>query len=155
VDMNTIEQGRNQKVIKKTQMHTPRLPEAKAAFPRGLKVELDNVIMLFISGTASVAPDDSTAHVGDFHAQAIHTYKNIQSLLEKENATFKDIVKFTVYLKTMDDYAEINTARDEFFASVGLTREELPASTCIEAKLCREELLIEIEAMALIPKDRT
>ena len=142
-------------LIKKTKMHTPRLPEAKAAFSRGLKVELDNVIMLFISGTASVAPDDSTAHVGDFHAQAKHTYKNIQSLLEKENATVKDIVKFTIYLKTMDNYADMNKARDEFFAESGLSREEFPASTCVEARLCRDNLLVEIEALAMVPRSRS
>jgi 2-iminobutanoate/2-iminopropanoate deaminase len=135
-------------------MHTPRLPEAKAAFSRGIKVELDNAVMLFISGTASVAADDSTAHPGDFHAQVLHTYKNIQSLLEKENASFKDIVKFTIYLKTMDDYGRMNKARDEFFHSAGLSRKEFPASTCVEARLCRDELLVEIEALAIIPQQK-
>ncbi|MBI4845053.1 MAG: RidA family protein [Candidatus Omnitrophica bacterium] len=139
-------------MIKKTKMHSPRLPEAKVAFSRGIKVELDNRIMLFISGTASVTADGSTAHAGDFHAQAIHTYKNINSLLKKENAAFKDIVKFTIYLKNMDDYEKMNNARDEFFQSMGLSREEFPASTCVEARLCREDLLVEIEAIAIRKK---
>ena len=51
-------------------MYTPRLSEAVAAFPRGMKVELDNVTMLFISGTASVGDQGQSCHVGDFTAQA-------------------------------------------------------------------------------------
>lgn len=139
-------------MIKKTQMKTPRLSEAVAAFPRGLKVELDNVIMLFISGTASVGPNGESCHPGDFHAQAMHTYKNIQSLLEAQNASLKDIVKFTIYLKDMKDYDNFNKARDLFFQESGLTRDIIPASTCVQASLCREELLIEIEAIAMIAK---
>ena len=142
-------------MIKKTPMKTPRLSEAIAAFPRGLKIELDNITMVFISGTASVGPNSESCHLDDFHAQAIHTYKNIQSLLEKQNATFKDIIKFTVYLKDIKkDYDNFNKARDEFFQKMELTREEFPASTCVEAKLCRDELLVEIEAIAIIPKIR-
>jgi 2-iminobutanoate/2-iminopropanoate deaminase len=139
-------------MIKRTQMKTPRLSEAVAAFPRGLRIELDNTIILFISGTASVGPNGESCHPGDFHAQAMHTYKNIQSLLEEQSASFKDIVKFTIYLKDMKDYDNLNKARDLFFQQVGLTREEIPASTCVQASLCREELLIEIEAIAMIPK---
>ncbi|MFH1460149.1 MAG: RidA family protein [Candidatus Omnitrophota bacterium] len=139
-------------MIKKTQIHTPRLPEAKAAFPRGLKIELDNTILFFISGTASVSPDDSTAHVGDLYAQAMHTYQNIESLLTEQQAQFKDIVKFTIYLKDMEEYSIFNKARDDFFAQKNMSREEFPASTCVQAHLCRQELLVEIEAIAIIPK---
>ncbi len=138
--------------MKKSKMRTPRLPEAKAAFSRGTKVEVDSAIMLFISGTASVDARGKSAHIGDLKKQTFHTYKNILSLLRKENASFKDIVKFTVYLKNMDDYAAFNKARDAFFKKTGLSREEFPASTCVEARLCRDELLVEMEAIALIAK---
>lgn len=137
--------------MKKSRMATYRLPDAKAAFSRGMKVELDSMKLLFISGTASVNAQGKTAHAGDFHAQVMHTYKNIVSLLERENADLKNIVKFTVFLKNMDDYDKFNKARDEFFEKSGLLREEFPASTCVEARLCRDELLVEIEAIAIVP----
>jgi len=135
-------------------MVTPRLSEAKAAFSRGTKVELDSVKLLFISGTASVDSQGKSAHIGDFNAQVEHTYKNIVSLLEKEHAGLHDVVKFTVFLKNMDDYDKFNKARDAFFEQSGLTRENFPASTCVEARLCREELLVEIEAIAIVAKDK-
>jgi enamine deaminase RidA (YjgF/YER057c/UK114 family) len=138
--------------MKKSKMVTPRLPEAKAAFSRGTKVELDSIHMLFISGTASVNARGKTVHPGDLPAQVRHTYKNIVSLLEKENAGLKDVAKFTVFLKNMDDYDKFNKAREEFFEASGLIREEFPASTCVQARLCREDLLVEIEAIAMVPK---
>lgn len=140
--------------MEKNKMATPRLPAAKAAFSRGMRVELDSVILLFISGTASVNAQGETVHAGDFQSQVMHTYKNIVSLLEAENSSLKDVVKFTVFLKNMDDYDRFNKARDEFFEKSGLMRDEFPASTCVEARLCRQELLVEIEAIAIIPKTR-
>lgn len=140
--------------MKKSKMITSRLPEAKAAFSRGMKVELDSTILLFISGTASVDAKGRTAHIGDLRAQAIHTYENIASLLKKEKATFKDIVKFTVFLKNMDDYEKFNQARAEFFKKIRLQRKDYPASTCIETRLCRDDLLVEIEAITIIHKNK-
>ncbi len=138
--------------MKKYKMHTPRLPEAKAAFSRGIKVELDSAILLFISGTASVDARGKSVHIGDLGKQTFHTYENILSLLQKENASFKDIVKFTVYLKNMDDYHAFNNARGSFFKKIGLSRKEFPASTCVQARLCRNELLVEMDAIVLIEK---
>ncbi len=140
--------------MKKSRMVTSRLPDAKAAFSRGMTIELDSIKLFFISGTASVNAQGKTAHAGDFHAQVMHTYKNIVSLLEKENAALKDVVKFTVFLKNMDDYDKFNKARDEFFEKSGLLREEFPAGTCIEARLCRDDLLVEIEAIAIVSKEK-
>lgn len=136
----------------KSRISTPRLPEAKAAFSLGMKVGFDSANFLFISGTASIDAQDETAHINNIYDQAMHTYENIDSLLKQENANFKDIVKFTVFLKTMDDYDKFNKARDDFFEKKGLVRIEFPASTCVEARLCRDNLLVEMEALAVIQK---
>jgi enamine deaminase RidA (YjgF/YER057c/UK114 family) len=53
----------------------------------------------------------------------------------------------------MKDYEEFNEARTAFYAEQGL--EPLPASTGIEARLCREDLLIEIEAIAILEQEDT
>ena len=72
-------------------MPTPSLPEAKAAFSRALKIELKENLMLFISGTAIVAPDESTAYPGDRQQQTIPTYENIRLLLNEYKPSFKDV----------------------------------------------------------------
>lgn len=89
-----------------------------------------------------------TVHVGDFAAQTWRTYQNITALLEAEGATWKDIVRTTCYLRDIEhDYTEFNAIRTQFFQEQGLN--PLPASTGIQAILCRPDLLVEIEAMAI------
>ena len=94
-----------------------------------------------------------TVHVGDFRAQTWRTYQNITGLLEAEGATWKDIVRTTCYLRDIErDYEAFNDIRTQFFAEQGL--DPLPASTGIQAILCRPDLLIEIEAIAIFETDR-
>ncbi|MCK4994669.1 MAG: RidA family protein [Candidatus Omnitrophica bacterium] len=140
--------------MEKFVMHTPRLPDAKAAFSRGMKVDLGNVTQLFISGTASVDENAKTAHVGNFAEQVRWTYANIESLLEQAGSAVSDIVKFTVYLKNMEEYERFDELRVEFFNSHGIARIQYPASTCVEARLCRDDLLVEIDAIALISTEK-
>ncbi len=93
-------------------------------------------------------------HVGDFRAQLRRTYHNITGLLAAEGATWKDIVRTTCYLRDIErDYAAFNEERTAFYPRAGL--DPLPASTGIQAILCRPELLVEIEAIAMfIPKPK-
>jgi len=119
-----------------------------SSFSRGMRIELGELVILLISGTASIDENGQTLHVGDFRAQQRRTYQNITALLEAEGATWKDIVRTTCYLRDIDrDYAVFNEERTKFFQEQGL--DPLPASTGIQAKLCRPELLVEIEAIAM------
>ncbi len=125
----------------------------KVSFVRGMRVDLDNCTMLFISGTASVNEAGLSIHDGDIKAQTRRTFTNIAALLEAEGADWHDIVRTTCYLADFRHYDEFNEVRNAFFEEQGL--DPLPASTCIEARICRPELLVEIEAIAMIPKERT
>jgi enamine deaminase RidA (YjgF/YER057c/UK114 family) len=127
---------------------------APSSFTRGIRFDLGDKTMLLISGTASVDEAGLTKHVGDFRAQLWRTYRNITSLLSAEGATWHDIVRTTCYLRDIErDYRDFNEIRTSFFGWLGLN--PLPASTGIQARLCREDLLVEIEAIAVIPrKDR-
>jgi enamine deaminase RidA (YjgF/YER057c/UK114 family) len=119
-----------------------------SSFSRGLCIDLGSHTLLLISGTASVDEEGRTAHVGDFRAQCWRTYRNITELLASEGATWKDIVRATCYLRDIErDYRDFNEVRTAFFSWLGL--DPLPASTGIQARLCREDLLVEIEAIAL------
>jgi len=123
-------------------------PDYKSSFSRGLRIDLNGLRILLISGTASIDETGKSVHIGDFRAQLRRTYFNITGLLESEGATWKDIVRTTCYLRDIDrDYDVFNDERTKFFAEQGL--DPLPASTGIQAHLCRPELLIEIEAIAM------
>ena len=119
-----------------------------SSFSRGLRIDLDGLVILLISGTASIDEHGQTVHAGDFRAQTRRTYFNITGLLESEGATWKDVVRTTCYLRDIErDYAAFNEERTAFYREQGL--DPLPASTGIQAILCRPELLVEIEAIAM------
>jgi 2-iminobutanoate/2-iminopropanoate deaminase len=125
-----------------------------SSFSRGMRIDLNGMTILLISGTASIDEDGKSVHIGDFRAQARRTFANITGLLASEGATWKDIVRTSCYLRDIDrDYEAFNEERTAFYQTQGLN--PLPASTGIQAKLCRPELLIEIEAIAmfLTPKE--
>ncbi len=122
-----------------------------SSFSRGMRLDLGNVVILLISGTASIDDKGETVHVGDFRLQMRRTLENITGLLAAEGATWHDIVRTTCYLRDIDrDYAVFNEERTAFYKEQGL--DPLPASTGIQAKLCRPELLVEIEAIAMFKK---
>jgi enamine deaminase RidA (YjgF/YER057c/UK114 family) len=119
-----------------------------SSFSRGLRLDIKGVTILLISGTASIDENGRTIHEGDFRAQTLRTYQNITALLASEGATWKDVVRTTCYLRDIErDYAVFNETRTQFFKEQGLN--PLPASTGIQAILCRPDLLVEMEAMAI------
>ena len=119
-----------------------------SSFSRGIRIDLGEVVVLLISGTASIDENGVTVHVGDFRAQLRRTFQNITALLAAEGSTWKDIVRTSCYLRDIDrDYAAFNEERTAFYKEQQL--DPLPASTGIQAILCRPELLVEIEAIAM------
>src|SRR5579863_2396242 len=125
-----------------------------SSFSRGLRIDLNGLAILLISGTASIDEKGVSIHIGDFRAQMKRTLDNITGLLESEGCTWHDIVRTSCYLRDIDrDYDAFNEERTAFFKAQGL--DPLPASTGIQAHLCRPELLIEIEAIAMFRTEKT
>ena len=119
-----------------------------SSFSRGMRIDLNGLTILLISGTASIDESGKSVHIGDFRAQMRRTLANISGLLASEGCTWHDIVRTTCYLRDIErDYEAFNEERTAFFKEQGL--DPLPASTGIQAILCRPELLIEIEAIAM------
>ena len=140
--------------FKKRAVHAPgALSEAHqyerpSSFSRGLRLDLGNVAVLLISGTASVGAHGETLFAGDFRAQTRRTFANITALLESEGASWKDVVRTTCYLRDIErDYAAFNEERTAFYGEREL--DPLPASTGVQSILCRPDLLVEIEAIAV------
>lgn len=140
--------------IEKYSVHAPHvLNEAynyqkPSSFSRALRLEFGGYKILLVSGTASVNEQGKTEHIGDFKAQTWRTYRNITTLLSAEGMTWHDVVKTTNYLRDIErDYEEFNKIRTSFFRWLNL--DPLPASTGIQARLCWETLLVEIEAYAV------
>jgi 2-iminobutanoate/2-iminopropanoate deaminase len=140
--------------IEKHVVHAPQvLNEAynyqkPSSFSRALRLDFGGYKVLLISGTASVNEQGQAEHIGDFKAQLWRTYRNITTLLEVEGMSWHDVVRTTNYLRDIErDYAEFNKIRTTFYQWMKL--DPLPASTGIQARLCWETLLVEIEAYAI------
>jgi 2-iminobutanoate/2-iminopropanoate deaminase len=124
-----------------------------SSFSRGMRIDLNGLTILLISGTASIDENGVSVHIGDFRAQLRRTFQNISLLLEAEGATWHDIVRTTCYLRDIErDYEAFNEERTAFYREQEL--DPLPASTGIQAILCRPELLIEIEAIAMFRTEK-
>jgi len=140
--------------IEKFAVHAPSVIneaydyQKPSSFSRALRMDFGAYKVLLISGTASVNEEGKPEHIGDFKAQQWRTYRNITNLLKAEDMTWHDVVRTTNYLRDIErDYAEFNKIRTTFYHWLGL--DPLPASTGIQARLCWETLLVEIEAIAI------
>ncbi len=124
-----------------------------SSFSRGMRIDLNGLTILLISGTASIDEYGVSVHIGDFRAQMRRTLANITGLLKSEGCTWHDVVRTSCYLRDIDrDYDAFNEERTAFFKAQGL--DPLPASTGIQAHLCRPELLIEIEAIVMFHTEK-
>lgn len=113
-----------------------------------MRLDLGDYKVLLVSGTASVNEEGGPEHIGDFKAQLWRTYRNITTLLEAEGMSWHDVVRTTNYLRDIErDYGEFNKIRTTFYEWLGL--DPLPAATVIQARLCWETLLVEIEVYAI------
>jgi enamine deaminase RidA (YjgF/YER057c/UK114 family) len=140
--------------VEKFAVHAPQvINEAydykrPSSFTRALRLEFGGYKILLISGTASVNEEGKAEHIGDFRAQTWRTYVNITNLLKAEGMTWHDVVRTTNYLRDIErDYEDFNKIRTSFFRWMNL--DPLPASTGIQARLCWETLLVEIETYAV------
>lgn len=128
-------------------MTTPTLNEAwmyGSEFSRGLKVVEANKVALYVSGTASVDEQGRTAHAGDFEAQVDRMLLNISTLLSSQNASFRDLVAATTYLKSSSQAPLLR----EILHDRGI--EGFP-NALVQASVCRPDLLCEMEVIAALP----
>lgn len=100
---------------------------------------------LYTSGQLGIDPTTGEIPAG-VEAQAHISLKNLGAILNEAGLTYSDVVKTTVYLDDMNDFATINAIYAEYFTG------ETPARSCVEVAKLPKGGLIEIEAIAVKSK---
>lgn len=102
--------------------------------------------MIFCSGQIPLDPVSGAIVAGGIKEQTEQVMKNIQSLLKASGAGFADIVKTTIFLKSMGDFATVNEIYGKYFTA------PFPARSTVEVARLPKDVLIEIEVTALQPQ---
>ncbi len=114
----------------------------KSSFSRAVEINHPDYRQLIISGTASINPDGKTEHVGNIYKQIELTMNVVSGILKSRNMEWANVTKGIVYFKDISDisvfyeFCEINNIP------------QMPLAM-LQADICREELLFEIEVDAV------
>jgi len=116
--------------------------EAPAAIgPYSQAISLGNLV--FTSGQIALRPDGSF-NDGDIKTQSNQVLTNLENVLKNANSSLSKVVKTTIYLASMDDFASVNEVYADFF------KDHKPARSTIAVKTLPKNALVEIEAIALV-----
>ncbi len=118
------------------EVSTQNAPAAIGPYSQAIKVGN----MLFTSGQIPVNPQTGEIPEG-VEAQAKQAMTNVKNLVEASGASMDNVVKTTVFIKNMEDFATINSIYAEFFTK------PYPARSCVEVARLPKDVLLEVEAI--------
>lgn len=129
----------------KTAISTPDAPAPAHTFHQGVR----KGPFVQVSGQGPVDPASGEyLYPDDVAAQTTRTLENVRAIVEAGGATFDDVVMLRVYLTKREDFAVMNEAYGEFVTK-HCPGGVLPSRTTVFTGLPREEMLVEIDALAI------
>lgn len=114
----------------------------KAIGPYSAGVRAGGVI--FTAGQLGIDPLTGDFVSDEIVGQTRQALTNLQAILEAAGASLKDVVKTTVFLRDMDDFAAMNAVYAEFFT------EDFPARSAVQVARLPKDAAVEIEAVAVV-----
>lgn len=117
---------------------TTKAPAAIGPYSQAIEVNG----MVYTSGIIPVVPETGEIPEGSVE-QAKQALQNLSNLLEAAGTEMNKVVKTTVFIKEMNDFAAINEVYQTFFT------EAFPARSCVEVARLPKDVMLEIEAIAI------
>lgn len=128
--------------MKKTAVHTEQAPAAVGPYSQAIRAGK----FVFTAGQVALVPATGQMLEGNVTLQTEQVLKNLSAVLEEAGTSLANVVKTTVYLTTMDDFADMNAVYARYFP------EPFPGRTTIAVSALPKGGLVEIEAIAIVPK---
>ena len=113
----------------------------QAIGPYSQAIEVNN--MVYTSGVVPIDPATGEVVEGDIKVQATRVFDSMKALLEAAGSSCEDVVKTTVFIKDMNDFAALNEIYANYFTGI------FPARSCVEVARLPKDVLIEMEAIAI------
>jgi len=126
--------------LEKKIISTDKAPKPLAAYSQAVKVGS----MLYVSGQVAIDPKTGELVNGGIREQTEQVIKNIVAIVEAAGGTLENIIKINVYLADKKYYSGFNEVYRRYF------NVNPPARTTVEAKPPKEEILIEMDAIAYV-----
>ena len=123
----------------KTVIQTPKAPAAIGPYSQAIAVG----DMIYTSGMIPIIPETGELETGDVKAQAKQAIGNLIALLNEAGSDAEHVVKTTVFIKDMNDFAAVNEVYATFF------EKDCPARSGVEVARLPKDVKIEIEAIAI------
>jgi 2-iminobutanoate/2-iminopropanoate deaminase len=130
--------------MQRNSVRTAEAPAAIGPYSQAVVVPVGGSRMVFCSGQIALDPATGQMVEGDVEAQTRQVLANMAAVLAAVDATFSNVVKTTIFLKTMDDFAKVNAVYAEKFVN------EPPARSTVAAAGLPRNALVEIECIAVI-----
>ena len=112
----------------------------KAIGPYSQAIEAGGFI--FVSGQIPLIPATGELVDGSVEVQTARVLENLKAILEAAGSSLESVVKTTVYITTMDDFAKVNGIYGQYF------QENPPARVCVEVSKLPKGALVEIDVIA-------
>lgn len=117
-------------------------------YTHAVEIDLGTSKMLIISGQVALDKEGNLVGKGDLAKQSEQVFTNIKAIVEDAGGTMSDLVKIGIFMLDASQVTTLRDVRDRF-----INIKQRPASTLVQvSRLYRDDLLIEIEATAVIPK---
>ncbi|AEY65945.1 RidA family protein [Clostridium sp. BNL1100] len=126
--------------MQKEVIFTEKAPAAIGPYSQAVK--LGN--MVYTSGMIPVVPETGEVAQGDAAAQTEQVLKNLNEVLVTAGTNFDNVIKTTVFIKNMGDFAAINEVYKKYFTV------NFPSRSCVEVARLPKDVLVEIECIAVI-----
>ena len=107
--------------------------------------------LVFVAGQVAIDSDGNAVGRGDVAAQTRQVFHNIGQILSGVGASFANVVEFTTYVVGREAIAPFIAARSEIFPEIFPTEDFPPNTLLVVDGLVREEFLLEIKAVAVLP----